>query len=149
MSDLPDTPFWRRVRGEIPSPPSQALLGWKAVEVEPGAGVARVEFTATEQFTNVVGVVQGGFLAAMLDDTLGTALITLLEPYEFCPTLEMKVSFLRPARPGRLIGEGRVVQRGKSVAFLEGRLLDDEEEPVATATSTVRIHQLSENSFSR
>lgn len=148
MSDVPDTPFWKAVRGEIPPPPSAALLGWKVLEASRGAGRVRIEFKATQQFINVVGNIQGGFLAAMLDDTLGPALITVLEPYEFCPTLELKVSFLQPARPGRLVGEGRVVHRGNSIAFLEGRLLNDQDEAVAAATSTVRILRLPPEAFS-
>ena len=148
MAETPDTPFWKAARGEIPAPPSAALLGWKVLEAVPGSGRIRIQFTATAQFTNVVGNVQGGFLAAMLDDTLGPALVTLLEPYEFCPTLEMKVSYLRAARPGRLIGEGRVVHRGKAIGFLEGHLLNQRDEIVATATSTVRIQQLPPDAFS-
>ncbi len=148
MNDAPDSPFWKAARGEIPPPPSAALLGWKVLEASPGAGRVRIEFDATEQFTNVVGNIQGGFLAAMLDDTLGPALVTVLEPYEFCPTLELKVSFLQPARPGRYVGEGRVVHRGKSIGFLEGRLLNHQDEAVATASSTVRILQLPPEAFS-
>ena len=148
MNDSPDSPFWKAARGEIPPPPSAALLGWKVLEASRGAGRARIEFRATEQFTNVVGNVQGGFLAAMLDDTLGPALVTVLAPYEFCPTLELKVNFLKPAHPGRFVGEGHVVHRGSSIGFLEGRLLDERDEVVATATSTVRILQLPPEAFS-
>lgn len=142
-------PFWRAVRGEIPPPPAAALLGWKVLEAEPGSGHVRIQYEATEQFVNPLGNVQGGFLTAMLDDTMGPALVTLLEPGEFPPTLELKVSFLRPARPGRFVGEGRVVHRGRRVAFLEGRLLDEAGELVATATSTVRIVQVGEEAFER
>ena len=149
MSDQPQSPFWKAARGEIPPPPGARLLGWKVLEAAPQSGRIKVQFDATEQFTNVVGNIQGGFLAAMLDDTLGPALITILEPYEFCPTLELKISFLRPARPGRFIGEGWVAHRGRGVAFLEGRLFDSDGEPVATASSTVRIKRLPPEAFSR
>jgi acyl-coenzyme A thioesterase PaaI-like protein len=40
---------------------------------------------------------------------------------------------------GELIGDGRVVHRGGSIAFLEGTLSNDAGEMVATATSTARI----------
>ena len=83
------------------------------------------EFRATEQFLNPAGIVQGGFLTAMLDDTMGPAAIAQLGPGYFTPTLELKVSFLRPAAPGRLVCDGRVVHMGKSVAFLEGSLADE------------------------
>jgi uncharacterized protein (TIGR00369 family) len=54
--------------------------------------------------------VQGGFLAAMLDDTMGPALVATLPAGHFAPTLELKVSYLRPARVGPLFGEGRIVE---------------------------------------
>ena len=88
------------------------------------------------------GVVQGGFLAAMLDDTMGPALVATLEPDQFAPTLELKVNFLRPARPGRLVGIGRVVHRGGTIAFLAGELQDSDGRVLATATATARIVRL-------
>jgi uncharacterized protein (TIGR00369 family) len=75
----------------------------------------------------------------MLDDTMGPALIATLEPDQFAPTLELKVSFLRSARPGRLIGTGRVVHRGGTIAFLAGELHDGAGVLVATASATARI----------
>ena len=86
-----------------------------------------------------MGNVQGGFLSAMLDDTLGPALVATLPDGEFAVTLELKVSFLRPAVPGRITGTGRVVHRGGSVAFLAGDLRDDAGQLLATATATARI----------
>ncbi len=58
---------------------------------------------------------------------------------EFAATLELKVSFLRPATPGRITGTGRVVHRGGSIAFLAGELRDETRDVLATATATVRI----------
>jgi hypothetical protein len=50
-----------------------------------------------------------------------------------------KVSFLRPAAPGRITVTGRVVHRGGSTAFLAGELRDETGDVLATATATVRI----------
>jgi len=115
------------------------LLGWELVSVDPGAGTIEVVFTASEQFLNPVGVIQGGFLAAMLDDTLGPALVATLGPGQFAPTTDLHVQFMRPARPGRLTGRGRIVHRGTAVAFLAGELLDDSGQVVAAATATAQI----------
>jgi uncharacterized protein (TIGR00369 family) len=52
------------------------------------------------------------------------------------PTLEMKTSFLRPALPGRLRAVGRVVKWGKTIAFTEGELFDDQGRLLAKATGT-------------
>lgn len=132
-------PFWDFVAGRAAPPPCARTLGWDLVAVDPEAGTIEVAFDAPEAFTNPMGVVQGGFLAAMLDDTLGPALVATLPPEQFAPTLELKVSFLRPARPGRLVGRGRIVHRGGTIAFLEGSLSDADGQVVATASATARI----------
>ena len=71
-------PFWDVMEGRAELPPAAELLGFKLVEIDPDAGTIEVDFTATEQFLNPAGTVQGGFLAAMLDDTLGPALVATL-----------------------------------------------------------------------
>lgn len=47
------------------------ILGWELVDVNPEAGTIEVAFRADVLFVNPIGVVQGGFLAAKLDGTLG------------------------------------------------------------------------------
>lgn len=135
--------FWEMVAGRVPPPPAAKLLGWELVAIDPDAGTIEVAFEATEQFTNPVGVIQGGFLAAMLDDTLGPALVATLPEGQFAPTLDLHVQFLRPARPGRLLGRGRVVQRGREVCFLSGELVAPDGRIVAVATATTRIQSVS------
>ena len=120
------------------------LLGMRPLSAEPGH--VRMEFTATEQFLNPAGVVQGGFITAMLDDTMGPAAVAQLGPGHFAPTLELKVNFLRAVGPGRLVGDGRVVHMGRSVAFLEGSLADEDGNVVATATATARIVKIGQPS---
>jgi uncharacterized protein (TIGR00369 family) len=132
-------PFWEFLAGRQPAPPAAATLGWTLSWVAPERGEIEVFFTAGAQFTNPVGNVQGGFLTAMLDDTLGPALVATLPPDEFAVTLELKVSFLRPAVPGRITGTGRVLHRGGSIAFLAGELRNDEGEVLATGSATSRI----------
>lgn len=132
-------PFWDVLAGRNPPPPAAETLGWELVAVDPDQGTIEVAFQATERFLNPAGVVQGGFLAAMLDDTLGPALVATLPPGQFAPTLDLHVQFLRPARPGRLLGRGRIVQRGREVCFLSGELLSPEGKLVAVATATARI----------
>jgi uncharacterized protein (TIGR00369 family) len=132
-------PFWDVMEGRAAPPPSAVLLGWELVSIDPDAGTIEVAFTASDQFLNPIGVIQGGFLAAMLDDTMGPALVATLGPGQFAPTADLQVQFLRPARPGRLTGRGRIVRRGKDIAFLAGELSDEFGQVVATATATAQI----------
>jgi uncharacterized protein (TIGR00369 family) len=134
-------PFWDVLAERSPPPPAAVLLGWELVEVDPEAGTIEVAFTASEQFLNPAGNVQGGFLAAMLDDTLGPALVATLGEGEWAPTIDLHVQFLRAARPGRLRGSGRIVRRGRDIAFLAGELRDREDRVVATATASALVRR--------
>ncbi|NUW34344.1 PaaI family thioesterase [Nonomuraea sp. SMC257] len=135
-------PIWDMINGRVPPAPAAATLGWELIAVDPEQGTIEVAFEAGEQFTNPVGVVQGGFLAAMLDDTMGPALVVTLPAGQFAPTLDLHVQFLRPARPGRLVGRGRVVRRGREVCFLAGELTGPDGRLVATATATAYIQTI-------
>lgn len=131
--------FWDIQSGRVSPPPAAATLGWELVAVDPERGTIEVAFQVGEHLLNPVGAVQGGFLAAMLDDTLGPALVATLPDGQFAPTVDLHVQFLRPARPGRLLGRGRVVRKGRELCFLAGELLDGDGEPVAVATATAVI----------
>ena len=85
---------------------------------------------------------QGGFLTAMLDDTVGPAATAALPAGQFTQTLEIKTSFLRPARVGPIFAEARVVHRGRDILFVEGFLSEGEGRILATATATMRIISL-------
>ncbi|MDL4774954.1 PaaI family thioesterase [Actinomadura xylanilytica] len=137
--------FWDVQAGRVPPPPAAKLLGWELVAVDPEQGTIEVAFQASGQFANPVGAIQGGFLAAMLDDTLGPALVATLPEDRFAPTLDLHVQYLRPARPGRLLGRGRIVQRGREICFLSGELIGQDDRPVAVATATARIQTVPQN----
>jgi uncharacterized protein (TIGR00369 family) len=134
-------PFWDVMEGRREPPPAATLLGWELIAVDPEAGTIEVAFTADERFVNPVGVIQGGLLAAMLDDTLGPALVATLGEGEWAPTTDLHVQFLAPARPGRLVGRGRVVRRGGGIAFLAGELLREDGTTVATAVATASVRR--------
>jgi uncharacterized protein (TIGR00369 family) len=132
-------PFWDGVEGRAPIPPAAATLGFEFIDADVEAGTIEVAFAATVAFTNPAGNVLGAFQAAMLFDTVGPALLATLAPDQFQSTLQLNVSFLRPVRPGRLIGKGRVLHRDGDLALLEASLLDGDAAVVATATATARV----------
>lgn len=140
---LRDGPFWDVVAGRAEPPAAARLLGWELIGVDPDAATIEVAFNPDDNLLNQAGVIQGGFLAAMLDDTLGPALVATLGSRQFAPTADLHVQFLKPARPGRLIGHGRVVRRGRDIAFLSGELITEDGDIVATATATCVIRSFS------
>ena len=120
-------------------PPCARTLGWELVNLDPEAGRGEVSFEAQPEFTNPAGTVQGGFLAAMLDDVIGFTVGMSYGRGVIAASLEIKVSFLRPARPGRITGSAHIVQRTPDTAFAEGELRDGRGRLLATASSTLRI----------
>jgi len=134
--------FQKMLDGELPMPKAALTLGAKILEVDSESGTIKMEFDAKDIFTNPVGNIQGGFLAAMLDDTMGPALTATLGNNEFAPTLELKINFIAPAKVGKIYGQGRVVSKGGSVCVLEGELTQ-EGVLVARSTATALIRKIS------
>ncbi|MES2056437.1 MAG: PaaI family thioesterase [Pseudomonadota bacterium] len=120
-------------------PPCAETLGWQLIEADPETGTVRVAMEGKPAFCNPGGNIQGGFLAAMLDDTLGPTVLVKSGGAHYCATIDLNVSYLAPARPGLFTGVGRIVQMGKTIAFLEGELFDAEGGCVARATASARV----------
>lgn len=134
----------RTILDRFPMPPCARLLGWELLEADAQAGRVTVRFEARPEFCNPAGTVQGGFLAAMLDDAMGPAVVIASGGEVYPATIEMKVSFLAPAAPGRIIAEARILQRGRTIGFLEASLRNPEGRLIATATASARMVKLAE-----
>lgn len=133
--------FWRIQAGKLPEPPAARTLGMTIIRVDSETGELEAEFEGKQEFTNPAGNIQGGFLSAMLDDTMGPALASQLAAGQFAPTLHLSVQFVSAARAGKLHGIGRVVKKGKDICYLSGEL-SQEGRIVATATATAAIRSL-------
>lgn len=123
----------------LPAPPCARLLGWRVLDARPEDGWIRIGFDGRPEFCNPAGSIQGGFLAAMLDDTMGPAVFAHTDGALYTATIEMSVHYLAPAKVGPIFGEGQVVQLGKSVGFVEARLMDKDGTWLAKATASVRL----------
>jgi uncharacterized protein (TIGR00369 family) len=122
------------------SPPLQELqktLGQqRLVTFEPGR--AAIEYLAGAHMCHSGGVVQGGFICGWIDAAMAHAVMA--GGGDMTPmSLELKVSFFAPARPGLVLAEAWIERAGKSTCFAEGRLLDAAGEVLAKATSTIRL----------
>ena len=133
--------FWKIVDGRSPVPACAKTLGLEFVEIDGERGTIETRFEAVESFLNPAGNVQGGFLAAMLDDTMGTALSATLEAGQFAPTVNLNVQYHRPAVLGPLKGLGRVVMRGREACHGSAELWQNDK-IVATSTGTFVIRKM-------
>jgi uncharacterized protein (TIGR00369 family) len=78
-------------------------------------------------------------VTTLLDTAMGGACWTALQADETFLTVDLRVEFLRAARPGLLRAEGTVVHRTRRVAFCSADLFDAEGALVATARCTQMI----------
>ena len=120
-------------------PPISRLLGWKLLVMDKEAGRIDVEFTALADFTNPSGFIQGGIVAAMLDDTLGPLVFAATGGTKMTTTIDLHLHYLRPVRPGRVTTQGKIAKRGPRIAFLAGELFDSEGRLAATATASALL----------
>jgi acyl-CoA thioesterase len=119
------------------APTLQATLGQvRIVSSEPGR--TAIEYEVGPQMCHSGGVAQGGFVCGWIDAAMAHASISLL-PDMTPMSLEVKVSYFAPARPGRVIAEGWIERRGRATCFAEGRLLDAEGKVLAKGSSTIRL----------
>jgi uncharacterized protein (TIGR00369 family) len=135
--DAPATPPSVFDRFEIPA--ASALLGWTLRAIDTDAGTIEIGFTADARFLNPAGTVQGGIIAAMLDDTQGPALFGHTHGEIYAPTIDCHISYMKAARPGSFVAKGRVVSIGKTIAFTEAELFDEAGDLVARGTFTNRV----------
>lgn len=124
---------------DIPASPSARLLGWRLLDARPWDGWLKVGFDGKPEFCNPAGFIQGGILSAMLDDSMGPAVFVTSDGRFYATTISLTVNFIARARPGPLIAEAQVIQIGKSIAFMEGKLMDQDGTVFATASATARL----------
>lgn len=125
----------------VPTPPSAVLLGWTLRAIDAEAGTIEVDFDGRAEFANPAGFVQGGILAAMMDDAMGPILVAHGQGRFFLSTIDLHTHFLRPVKPGPLSVKARVVKLGRTVAFLEAELFDVEGRLAARSTASAALVQ--------
>ena len=129
---------------QIP-PNCDLTLGLVCVDKStPGTSVWRMR--VDERFLNPAGVVQGGFIAAMMDSSMGAAAVSSARQSKvLVVNTEMKSSFLRAARPGDVLTcTAKVLKAGSVISFVEARVVDADDHLVATASSSYLIRERTE-----
>ena len=120
-----------------PAPHIWHTLGYRGVRQADGGAVIEWDATADYCFSAPSGpIVHGGMVTTLLDTAMGGACWTLLEDGESFLTADLRVEFMRSARPGTLRAEGRVVQRNRRVAFCSADLYDETGELLAASRCT-------------
>jgi uncharacterized protein (TIGR00369 family) len=135
-SRVSDAEMLARFQNSRKRPPCTETVGMKVTHVDQARMTVRFEFEAKTDFANPTGAIQGGFIAAMLDEAMSSTAIIASNVTMNAPTLEMKVSFLRPLFVGKATAEARILKWGKSTCFIEAELFDPQGQLIAKASAT-------------
>jgi uncharacterized protein (TIGR00369 family) len=133
---LSDADMLARFQNSKKRPPCSDTLGMRLTEVKQEAKCIRMDFDVPKMFANPTGAVQGGFIAAMMDEAMSTCCIIASNVTMTAPTLEMKTSYLRRLMPGQAHVEACILKWGRSAAFMEAECFDANGRLVAKATAT-------------
>jgi uncharacterized protein (TIGR00369 family) len=117
-------------------PPTGILFKSNILEVRREDGFVRMSYDIGPDFCNPSGAVQGGIIAAMLDDTAAFACIVKAGEPIYVASLELKTSFLAAANQGILYAEAQCIKLGRTVAFMEASLMDGDGKILAKMSTT-------------
>ncbi len=127
------------IPGSPEEPNSLRMLGWELLDWNPDAKTIKVGFQTRKEFRNPSGIIQGGIIAAMIDDAFGPMCILASGRTKVPLTLDLNVSYISAGQHGKFVCDARIIRQGKSISFVEGELFDASGELVARATSTIRL----------
>ena len=84
----------------------------------------------------------GGFLASIFDQIVGTAALSkAINDGKVVSTVELKMNFLKPAMlDDELLGEGRVINNGKRLYTVEGKIYNQKKELLLTGLATLNAY---------
>jgi uncharacterized protein (TIGR00369 family) len=133
-SNNPEAPHPLVQRVLDAKPPIAELIGFEVVEI--GAGRAIGTLQAGPRHANPMGTLHGGVLCDIADAAMGMAFASTLAPDESFTTIALSINFFRPVWQARLRAEARVINRGKSVGYLECDVTDQDGKHIARANST-------------
>jgi len=131
--------------------PGQAAWVWRLARTMPfykhlglrltklGYGQSEMQVMVTRGLTQDVGVAHGGVAASLIDSVVGLAVCTVLDGRELITTVEMKVNFIAPAKPGLLRAKGKIIHKGKRIAVGDAEVRDSKKRLVAKGLVTYMI----------
>ncbi|MGO9930911.1 MAG: PaaI family thioesterase [Steroidobacteraceae bacterium] len=120
-------------------------LGVEFVSADGGHSVVALDLA--DWHLNSWAVAHGGVLLSLLDVAMAVAGWTLDPGAEGGVTVEMKTSFLQPAKAGsRLIASAHAFHSSRTLAFCEGEIRDTDDRLIAKAMGTFTTRKKSERS---
>ena len=117
------------------------ISGLRMDRFAPGEAWSTLPYREVFVGDSETGVIHGGVVTAMLDESCGMAVQLVLDGASAIATLDLRIDYQKPATPGLDIKAHAVCFRvTRSIAFVRATAYQEEEsEPVATATACFMV----------
>ena len=144
MSDFLEHPI---IRGYIAANQFGDLLD-KEFEII-GPGTVNYTMVVKEKHLATPKAAHGGAIAALMDATMGVAALSqVIEENKVVSTIEMKISFLAPAKLGdTLSGTAQIIKNGRRILFVEGLIQNQDGKKISVATGTFNAYPMEKAGF--
>jgi len=116
-----------------------ALGDGRVLDFDGEVGRSRLQFTCKPEMCHSGGIAQGGFVTGWIDAAMAHACVARYTDAYWIATLEIKISFFKPAAPGQVVADGWIERAGKQTVFAEGQLVDELGNVLAKGSSTIRL----------
>jgi acyl-coenzyme A thioesterase PaaI-like protein len=122
------------------APPFLKILGFKEASISDDGSEYTCIFEPSVDLTHSNGtIVQGGFVAGMLDSAMAQFLIYLTQGKKIPLTLDMTTTFLLPCTPNsEVIAKSTIVKQGGSIAFTKAEMFQGDK-LIATSSATNKL----------
>ena len=126
---------------EMTAVPHSKELGMRSHKAGPAHAIISVAYQDALVGDPETGVIHGGVVTTVLDNACGLAAMTHPDLKGMVATLDLRIDYMRPAKPGKTLWtECECYRLTRSVAFCRGVAYDESaEDPVATATGAFMI----------
>ncbi len=141
MTDLPDS-IQQRLDDAIAHVPHALAVGMKLVNAERGGKAwAKIPYDEKLVGNPDTGVIHGGVITTLLDNTSGIAVQLALPERMSIATLDLRIDYMKPATPGEdLLAYAHCYKVTNTIAFVRGVAYhDDRSDAIATSVGAFML----------
>ena len=104
----------------------------------------KIKVTFPPESTNPMNMVQGGMIAAAMDDATAMVIISAYEFKKGPLSTDLHVLFHRPVAVGEAVIEVKIIKLGQKLATVEGKLFNADNKLAATLLHTIQPSDMPE-----
>ena len=105
----------------------------------------KIKVNFPPESTNPMNMVQGGMIAAAMDDATAMVIISAYEFKKGPLSTDLHVLFHRPVAVGDAVIEVRIIKLGQKLATVEGKLFNADNKLAATLLHTIQPSDMSDS----